>query len=132
MSENIADTDAARRDAFIAGLRACADFFERHAAVPIPRYNVMNVFVYTKEEIVHAARQCAWEKEYNGPWFMLVKRFGEDLRVEINTSRETVCRKVVTGTKIVPAQPEREIEIVEWVCEETSLLRATTAVPSGV
>lgn len=44
------------------------------------------------------------------------------MSIDITAPREAVCRKVVVGTEIVPAQPEHEREIVEWVCDEASLL----------
>lgn len=55
-------------------------------------------------------------------WFR--KEFGQHVRFEISTERATVCERVVTGTKIVPArpamvlpaEPERVEELVEWHC----------------
>ena len=38
--------------------------------------------------------------------------------------RETVCRKIVKGKKMVEAQPAREVEDVEWVCDEPILADA--------
>ena len=114
-----------RRTAFIQALRECATFLETHPTVKQPVYNVLNVFVNTKDELAAYARVTSWEKTYNGEWFWLAKAFGQDLRLDITVSRETVCRKVVTGTKVVPAveaQPERVEETFDWVCEDASLL----------
>lgn len=117
-------TRAERRSAFIQSLRDAADFFEAHPNVAVPRYTVMNVFLNTREEIVEQARAASWEKVYNDAWFTLLRRFGDDLTVEVNASRETVCRKVVTGSHVVPALPERTIEDFEWVCDDEALLEA--------
>ena len=69
------------------------------------------------------ARTATWEKVYNGEWFYLRRDFGEDLSLDIATSRDTVCRRVVVGTETVPATPEREVEVVEWVCDDAVVLR---------
>lgn len=107
-----------RRAAFIQSLRDCVEFLESHPGITAPRYVDMNVFVNDREAIAVHARAASWEKIYNGEWFYLRKEFGPDLRLDITAPRDTVCRKVVTGTRTVPAQPAREVEQVEWVCEE--------------
>lgn len=109
-----------RRAAFIQALRDCADFYERHPAVEAPYSTTFNVFVATREEMSLHARAATWEKDYSDDWFMLRKTFGP-LTLDINTSRERVCRKVVTGTRTIPAQPERVVEEIEWVCEDALL-----------
>lgn len=111
---------AARRAAFIQSLRDAAEFLEQHPGVQAPRYILMNVFVDTRDDVAAHARAATWEKEFNGPWFSLRKTFGEDLSLDITAPRETVCRKVVVGTQIVP---EREEEVVEWICDDASVLR---------
>ncbi len=112
----------ARRAATIKGFRDLADFLEQHPGVPAPHYSTLNVFCNDRESIAVVARQSSWEKGYNAHWFYLRKEFGEDVTLEINVSRETVCRRVVTGKTIVAATPEREVDVVEWVCEDASLL----------
>lgn len=118
-----------RRVRLIAGLRDLAAFLEQHPTVEAPRYNILNVFVNSRDELATAARGASWEKVYNENWFSLRKTFCEDLALEINAGRETVCRKVVKGTRTIPAQPEREVEDVEWICEDASLLNGE-AVPA--
>ena len=113
------------RKAFIQGLRACADFFEQHPTVNTPYCETINVFVGTRDGMAAHARASTWEKVYSDSWFMLCKEFGGGVTLEINTSRETVCRRIVTGTEVVPAQPERVVEKVEWICEDAALLAET-------
>ena len=124
-AEQKTEQERARREDFIRGLRDMADFFAQHPTVKLPSTECFNVFVTTREELAEHARVTSWEKVYEGPWFMLRKHFSEDLRLEINTDRQTVCRKVVTGTRVVPAKPaveEHEEETFEWVCDDASLL----------
>ena len=108
------------RDEFIHGLRELADFLDAHPTVEVPIYAMLNVFVNTKDELAAHARTATWEKVYNGNWFTLRKEFGT-IKYEINATRDTVCRKVVKGTRVVPARPEHTVEEVEWVCEEALL-----------
>ena len=119
----VAAERASRRSAFIQSLRECADFLEQHPSVHVPRYVTLNVFVNTRDEIADHARATTWEKVYNDDWFYLRREFGCDLSLDITTSRETVCRKVVTGKTLVPAKPEHEIDVVEWICDDVSLLK---------
>lgn len=110
-----------RRTAFIASLRACADFLDAHPDVEPPTYTTMNVFVQTRAQLAVHARVATWDKIYNGDWFYLRRAFGEDLNLDITIARDEVCRKVVTGTRVVPAQPERTVDEVEWVCDTPTL-----------
>ena len=111
-----------RRQAFIDSLRACADFLESHPSVKAPRYITMNVFVDTREELAEQARSATWNKVFGDTWFSLTKSFGEHLSLDITCGREVVCRKVVTGTRVVPAQPEQVVEEYAWECDEASVL----------
>lgn len=115
-------TDIDRRLTFIQSLRECADFLEAHPAIPVPQNVQLMTFLYTRAEMVALARVTSWQKVYSGDWFRLKKQFGDDLSLEIVTDRETVCRKVVKGSHLQPAQPERMVDDVEWVCDEPSLL----------
>ena len=116
------NTEPMRRAAFIQSLRDCAEWLEQHPSVRAPRYITMNVFTESREEVIAHARAATWEKVYNDDWFYLKHAFGPDLSLDITTSRDTVCRKVVIGTERVPATPEHEREIVEWVCDDAALL----------
>lgn len=113
-----------RRIAFIAGVRACADFFEMQPDLEAPWGLMVNISVSDKATMGRYARLTTWAKQYLGDWFSLVKDFGGGVTLELNIARAQVCRKVVTGTQIVPAQPEREVELVEWVCEDALLAPA--------
>jgi hypothetical protein len=118
--------DTNRRQAFIDSLRACADFLESHPNVKAPRYVTMNVFVDTREELAEQARSATWVKTFTGKFFSLSKSFGEDVTIDITAERELVCRRVVTGTRVLPAQPERVVEDYTWECDEASVLGAAS------
>lgn len=113
--------DAARRRAFIQSLRDLADFLELHPTVTAPRYNQLNVFVDTREELAEHAKAATWAKVFNGQWFYLSKSFGVDLSFDITADRGLVCRRVVTGTR---EEPAKTVEDVEWVCDDPVVLRA--------
>ena len=71
-----------------------------------------------------ARRLGTADKQYVGDFFWLKKKFGDTVLFEITSDRNTVCERIVTGTKtiparpecILPASPERAVEIVEWRC----------------
>jgi len=67
-----------------------------------------------------ALKPC--KKDFSGQSFALTRKFGI-LTLRISASREQVCRKIVTGTRVVPAYtiPERIEEDAEWVCDEPLL-----------
>ena len=109
------------RTAFIQALRDCANFYKQRPGIQAPAYVELNVFLNTKEEIAAHARLAAWEKVYKDSFFLLRRRFGDRFCLEMNIQRDEVCRKVVTGTRVVPATEERTVEIVEWVCDEPVL-----------
>jgi hypothetical protein len=118
-----AEKEAHRRTQFIQSLRDCADWLEQHPDVRAPRYVDMNVFVDTLEDVASHARAATWEKIYNGQFFYLRRWFGPDLNIDIAAPREAVCRRVVVGKKTVPATPEHDVEIVEWICDDPAVMR---------
>jgi hypothetical protein len=118
--------DVAERQAAIDGLRQLADFIEQHPGVPLPVANGNNAFVWSRETLAAIARTpgVRWEKGAEGNYFSLSVSFAGGYSYSINIEREQVCRKVVTGTRILPAQPEREVEECEWRCEDSLLAGA--------
>jgi hypothetical protein len=122
------DPPVTRREAFIQSLRDCADFLAAHPTVTAPRYVTLNIFVNTRDEVVTHAKVGAWEKVYNADWFYLRRSFGEDLSLDVTAPREEVCRRVVVGTRDVPAMSARTVEVVEWVCDEGSILSTSEVI----
>ena len=106
---------------FVASLRAAADFFESHPEAPVPSYRVtLNMFVYTREEFESIARSVGTaNKGVSGEWFFLRRKFGDCLQMDWNVTRGEVCEARVVGKRVIPArpaEPEREVDIVEWDC----------------
>lgn len=116
--------------AFAAALRELADFIESDERIPLPSNLMVNVFCRSREELADVARAASWQKEYNDVWFMLRRTFGgERVIFDVNTERSEVCRKVVTGSVVVPAKPavpEHVEETFEWVCDDVALLAGGT------
>lgn len=116
------------RAELIQGLRELATFLETHPEVPTPVYTALNVFVKTREDLSAVARVGSWQKKSNDQFFWLSRAFAGDpqfpaLTLDINVDRQQVCRRVVTGTKVVPAEPERIVEEVEWCAMNRCSLR---------
>lgn len=115
-----------RRD-FVQGLRELADFIDAHPDIPCPYGEAHNAFVRDKTQLGMIARAVGgrWDKNCTSQFFYIRREFAGGHSYEVNVSRDQVCRKVVTGTRIEPAQPEREVEVVEWVCTEPLLVGVT-------
>jgi hypothetical protein len=130
------------QEALVSGLRELADFFDQNIEFPNPYGISVNVSVTewkpweadkesevdqdaTKRELkrcMRLMRNC--EKVWSSYSLRLTKKFGTQGKVTLNVSAERsgICRKVVLGNEIIPAQPERVVEKVEWVCDDVALL----------
>lgn len=102
------------------GLRELADFLDAHPAVTLQLVE-HQIYVRTRDEIAALATIGGWRKTYNSDYFHLERAFAGDVTLSVFTDRAEVCRKVVTGHRTIPARPEQQVEIVEWVCEEPLL-----------
>ena len=128
---------ATARTEFCDALVEIAEFLESHPDVPLPLYPSMTAFVPGASELAQAAKALGHaEKSVLPNWFSMVRRFGT-VSFEISARRENVCRRVVTGTRVVPATtvaehtiPEHAEEIVEWDCPD-SLLEAGKEFEAG-
>lgn len=104
------------RRALISGLRDLATFLEDHPEIPTPITNPANAFVYGKEEMEKVVRVMgSVKKRVTEEYFFVQKAFGS-VTLEVNCRRELICERRVIGKKIIPAQPEREVEEVAWDC----------------
>lgn len=112
----------------VQDLRDLADFLEARPEIAeqVCPVNV-NVFVYSRKEMALAARAFGKaDKVIVGDWMCLRRVFGQ-VTLDVNVTREKVCRKVVTGTRVISASvlpareetvvPETVEEIVEWQCD---------------
>lgn len=127
------------------GLRQLADWLDEMAAdglVCTLHSKVLRVGFYTYGDLTEqeAVRKVAaglgtFSKEYGEHDLTLVRDFG-NVKANFRFRRETVCKRVVTGTKTLPAVtipakpaepekvlPEQTIEVVEWQCGESLLAK---------
>jgi hypothetical protein len=111
------------RAVYVRGLRALADFVEAHEELPVPSPANLNAFARSKAELAALVRTSGirWEKDVTGDYFYVRVSFDGGHYYDVNVSRDQVCRKVVTGTRVEPAKPERVIEEFHWVCDEPLL-----------
>ena len=114
------------RTEFCDALVEIAEFLESNHDVPLPIYVSMDAFVPGASELAVVAKALGHAEKctVGKNWFVVRRKFGP-ISMEINTARENVCRRIVTGTRVVPAVtvPEHVEEIVEWDCPP-SLLEA--------
>lgn len=70
--------------------------------------------------IVQKARQLGYgiEKSYSDDYFHVKVIITEKLEVTYSANRQTVCKRIVVGKKLVP---ERYEDVVEYDCERIAL-----------
>lgn len=109
-------------------LRELADFIESLSDIDLRDQRITLIhYVTTREELAAIARVGSWSKQYDDSFFNIVKDFGNGIELQVYTDRANICRRVVTGQRIVeavPAQPERIEDIVEWVCDDAVLAQS--------
>jgi hypothetical protein len=136
------------RDELVEGLEKVLEFLKTDKALALPSLRIhMDEYLSeygwveqpdgTKEYTVLADKTLAaakrvaralpapFNKEYSDYGsFSIKKKWSNLVTSTFTVNRETVCRKVVKGTKEVPEHviPARTEEIVEWVCDNNTLL----------
>jgi hypothetical protein len=121
-----------RRRHFIEGLRAVASFYEQNADAFYDGMHVtFNMYVWggaarqTLRDTARAFGQC--DKVYDDHNVTVSKLFSEQITVAVFAPRAKVCRRLVTGVRMLPARivpateevriPAARVEIVEWQCD---------------
>ena len=120
---------AERVTEYIAGLREIADWWEQHPEVEPPVDQRVLVYVQTKEDLADVARALGRAEKYGDDnWFGVKRKFGP-IYLDAYGERQTVCTRIVKGTRTVTHEvpdPDatlptitvtEEVEDVEWVCE---------------
>lgn len=111
----------------IKGLRAFADWLEQNPeyAEDMTLDATFNAFAPKRSDLEKWARVLGNAKKvFSGTWFYLERNFGGDVKLQVNINRERVCRKVQTGTEILPAREEQEVPVYEWECDDPIVLGA--------
>lgn len=121
-----------KRQEFIDGLRAVADFYENH---PEAHYDEMglNISMYAftddpKAAVVTTAKAMGkCEKEYCEEYFTIRKEFSGAVSLSVFAKRSKVCQAVKVGERVIPEHivpatteiviPERTEDIIKWQCE---------------
>lgn len=105
-----------------AGLREFADIIEDDPDLEHIGSVDIDLFPGQKKHIATWAKALgSCEKFYRSEIFGLRKTLGgpEGLAVSVYVTRGQVCERVQVGTKVIPAQPEREIPVYEWKCPDS-------------
>lgn len=121
-----------KRQEFINGLRAVADFYENNPAAHFDGMQ-LSISMYAWEEDAKSAIAATakamgkCEKEYDENNFTVRKNFSEIVSLGVFAPRAKVCTPVVVGTKVIPEHvvpataethvPERVENVIEWRCE---------------
>jgi hypothetical protein len=131
-SMRLDQTEQSRRRHFIEGLRAVADFYEQNADAYYDGMHItLNMYVWgaaarhTLRRMARAFGPC--NKLYDDRNVTVSRQFSEQITVAVFAPRAKVCRRVVTGMRILAARilpatkeihiPPARIEVVEWQCD---------------
>ncbi len=121
---------------YVAALRGMADVIEQSALDPDTYMSrpMLNLFVENADAMAALVRQIGghFTKDTLGESVFFLRRDCAGGYIDVNASRENVCERVVTGTKVVhipdpdfeaPEVPtvEVEVETFEWRCPESIL-----------
>jgi hypothetical protein len=111
-------------------LRDLANFLEDH---DLPRLlgETLNIFTHDEAAFREAARGFGSARKLSiGKVLVLRKDFGR-LNLDLNCPHESICQRIVTtriapATEeiVIPAQPERIVEDVSWMCPDSILAPA--------
>jgi hypothetical protein len=130
--EQSMNLDQRRRWHFIQGLRAVAEFYEQNPDAYYDGMHItLNMYVWggaARQTLRQMARVLApCNKVYDDHNVTVSRQFSEQITVAVFAPRAKVCRRVVTGTRILPARivpatseiriPPARMEIVEWQCD---------------
>ena len=113
-----------RRAATILTMRSLLDFLEVNPIIPLPDFDPVDAYIYDVSDIADIARAMKpVKKSISRSIYILTHDFGNDVSLDVNFSRESVCERIVVGTEDVPEEvtPAHTREIVEWVCPESLL-----------
>jgi hypothetical protein len=106
---------------FAESLRQLADWYAAHPEAPVPAITTFNVFRQPEQLAADARMLAPCDKVGVDKWFVLRKSFGagdpfDSLTLEFNYARSEVCTPRVVGQRVIPAEPEKVVDVVEWDC----------------
>jgi hypothetical protein len=124
--------DNIRRQHFIAGLRAVAQFYEDNPGAWYDGLHLtLNMYIWgrrTREILARTVRafgQCT--KKYDDINITVSRNFSDQVTLSVFAPRAKVCRRVILGTRILPARtlpatgevylPQTTEEVVAWRCD---------------
>lgn len=103
---------------YARGLHRLADWYDEHPDAAQPYLSRRLQYIFSdKQEFVALLR------EHGGPW---TKRARSDLlymsrpfgpfELEAIINQRKVCTGRIVGARVIPATPERTVDVVEWDC----------------
>ena len=119
-----------KRTNYVAQLRRLADLVEANPTMSCPYFGVAVISCENIEKMRFIAKTIGgkWDKSADATTFDLNQKICDGLRIILFASRKDVCKRIVTGTRVIPATtlpareeiviPAREEEVVEWICPE--------------
>ena len=119
------------RKQYISTLRKIADIAEKNPDIQVPYLGSIIISARSKQELIDLAKTYGgkWDKHYTDHEFNLTQQLAKSICLYMYIEKEKICKKIVTGKKIVPkfvipateerVIPEHEEDIVEWYCPDS-------------
>lgn len=134
--------DQKQRDECLIALRRLVATLEANPNLKAPYLGCAVLPCESLEEMRELVRAYGgmWHKEKDDADFQIRQALSDVGSILLYASHEKVCKRVVTGKRTLPAEviparpettlPEREEDIVEWICPD-SVLGTAPAVREG-
>ena len=103
---------------YVQGLRLLADWYEAHPETELPYEAERVAYIFVEKTGLQAllgAFGGHWTKTARDGLFYATRMFGP-LTLTALIAQSAVCTARVVGTKVLPAMPERTIDVLEWDC----------------
>jgi hypothetical protein len=128
----LSNPDQRRRQHFIDGLRAVAQFYEENPGAWYDGIHLtLNMYIWGRKareilaRTVKAFGPCT--KNYDDTNITVSRKFSDQVTLSVFAARAKVCRPVILGTRILPARtvpargelhlPATTEQIVVWRCD---------------
>ena len=133
--------------AMIDSMAAFVNFLESRPSLPLLTMNDVYIFIYGDsveerlEKFANAVKVMGTGKKSYDAFLNFTKHFGV-FNLVAACRRQEICQRVVTGTKVLPAEPEKTIvvpakperteETWEWECPPSILREAAPDLPQVI
>jgi hypothetical protein len=110
---------AVEREATLRGLEELVDLLRREPGLDLPSFT-FTIWEISREDFRETARLMGkTTKQMDGSYISLRRDFSGGVRLEVTIGKESICERVVVGSRWVPPADGYTREEYEWVCRDS-------------